>query len=145
MQSEKQGVVDILHPILISLTHLYSMDRTWRERRGGDWTVPVASTIAESLSALSSVTVSPCLFVFSMTPYLSFHLSPSPSPLCLALSPPCSPLSARSHLSGRVIEPCVPSLSAKRLADCLHFHAEGCEAGVAVVRAIDWDPSEPSL
>lgn len=47
------------------------------------------------------------------------------------------------HLSVRVIEPCVLSLSAKRLADHLHFYAEGCKDSVAVVRDIDWDLSKP--
>lgn len=66
-------------------------------------------------------------------------------PFHLSHSALCAALSARRslHLLGCVIEPCVPSLSAKRLADCLHFQAEGCEASVAAVRAIDWDPSKP--
>lgn len=80
-----------------------------------------------------------------MTPYLSFHLyipsHPSPS---LSRSLQCSPLSACSIYQPRVIETCVPSLSAKRLADCLHFHAEGCDASVAALIVIDWDPSKPS-
>ncbi len=139
MQGEKQVVVDILLPILISLTHLYSMD--WKRE---NWTVPVTSTNAESLSLASlSVTVSPCLFVSLWHRIcLSIYL-PLPF-LFVSLS---AALSSQRllHLSGCVIEPCVPSLSAKRLADCLHFHVEGCEASMAVVWTIDWDPSKPSL
>lgn len=63
-------------------------------------------------------------------------------PLFVSLSAALSSQRAL-HLSVRVIEPCVLSLSAKRLADRLHFHAEGCEDSVAVVRVIDWDPSKP--
>lgn len=79
-------------------------------------------------------------FCLSMTPYLSFHLYSFPPFVSLSAA-----LSSQRalHLSVRVIEPCVLSLSAKRLADRLHFHAEGCEDSVAVVRVIDWDPSKP--
>lgn len=83
----------------------------------------------------------PVSFCLSMAPYLSFHLSPLLPLLFVSLSAVLSSQHSL-HLSGRVIEPCVPSLSAKRLADCLHFHAEGCEASVAVVRDIDWDLSK---
>lgn len=79
-----------------------------------------------------------------MTLYPSFRLHPlSPLPVIVSLS---AVLSSQRllHLSARVIETCVPSLSAKRLADCLHFHAEGCDASVAALIVIDWDPSKPS-
>lgn len=59
MQSENQGVVDILLPTLILLTHLYSVD--WK---GENYTVSDTPTLTESLSPLSlSFTVSSCLFV----------------------------------------------------------------------------------
>lgn len=79
-------------------------------------------TVSVSLSLYDTVSVFPSIFL----PSLSLQRSP---------------LSAL-HLSARVIEPCALSLSAKRLADRLHFHAEGCEDSVAVVRVIDWDPSQ---
>ena len=125
-------------PTLVSPSHPYSMDQTGR-RRGGGAGLPLLPSVNLSLSAPRSPFCH-CLLVslHDTVSVFPIYLSPPPSPpLCLALSP------SSLHLSGRVIEPCVPSLSAKRLADCLHFHAEGCKAGVAVVRAIDWDPSKP--
>lgn len=133
MQGEERGVVDILLPILISLTHLYSMDPNWT----------VTSTITESLPPLLP-SLSPCVF-WSLYDTVSVFPSISLSLVLFVSLAAALPSQRPLHLSGRVIEPCVPSLSAKRLADCLHFHAEGCEASVAVVRAIDWDLSKPSL
>lgn len=85
----------------------------------------LAVTVSVSLSLYDTVSVSPSIFLPSLS-------------LRSAL------LCARLHLSARVIEPCALSLSAKRLADRLHFHAEGREDSVAAVRVIDWDPSQPS-
>lgn len=62
--------------------------------------------------------------------------------LFVSLSAVLSSQHAFHHLSVCVIEPCVLSLSAKLLADRLHFHAEGCEDSMAVVRVIDLDPSK---
>lgn len=131
MSGERAGVAEVLLPTLITLV---CVARLWR---AGNWTVPLAS------GRLFSDCL-PASFCLSMTPYLSFHLYPlSPLPVIVSLS---AVLSSQRllHLSARVIETCVPSLSAKRLADCLHFHAEGCDASVAALIVIDWDPSKPS-
>lgn len=131
MSGERAGVAEILLPALIALV---CVARLWR---AGNWTVPLASRRLFSDCL-------PASFCLSMTLYLSFHLYPlSPLPVIVSLS---AVLSSQRllHLSARVIETCVPSLSAKRLADCLHFHAEGCDASVAALIVIDWDPSKPS-
>lgn len=85
-----------------------------------------------------------CICLSIRTPSLQ-----PPSRHCLALGGGGSgapPPGTASIYQRRVIETCAPSLSAKRLADCLHFHAEGCDCGggsVAAPIAIDWDPSHP--
>lgn len=131
MSGERAGVAEVLLPTLTTLVCVA------RLRRAGNWTVPPASgrLFSDSL---------PASFCLSMTPYPSFRLYPlSPLPVIVSLS---AVLSSQRllHLSARVIETCVPSLSAKRLADCLHFLAEGCDASVAALIVIDWDPSKPS-
>lgn len=88
-------------------------------------------------------------FFFSTLPVRRIRLSiPPPLPplsgsWCWQWRPP--PPGATSIYQRRVIETCVPSLSAKRLADCLHFHSEGCDSGGggggAAPIAINWDPS----
>lgn len=95
------------------------------------------SFFSESLCLLLSLSL--CL---SVSLWHRICLSIYIPPLFVSLSAALSSQRAL-HLSARVIEPCVLSLSAKRLADRLHFHAEGCEDSVAVVRVIDWDPSKP--
>lgn len=81
-----------------------------------------------------------CICLSIRTPSLQH-----PSRHCLALGGSGAPPPGAASIYQRcVIETCAPSLSAKRLADCLHFHTEGCDGGggsVAALIAIDWDPS----
>lgn len=135
MSGERAGVAEVLLPTLIALVCAAA-------GFGGLETGTSRWHPGDSFPTVSQRFFG--FFCLSVTPYLSFHLYPlSPLPVIVSLS---AVLSSQRllHLSARVIETCVPSLSAKRLADCLHFHAEGCDASVAALIVIDWDPSKPS-